>query len=97
MYIRTVILAIFLAGCTSTTELEIEHKQEPFKVVLPERSKAPMFNSYSVDFIEYKNYKCFDKQSADQLNENYFKMWNHVKDLRRENEYLRSQIKALNP
>lgn len=96
MGIRVVILAIFLAGCTSTTELEIEHKQEPFKVFLPPKSLAPKFNNYTVDFIEYNDYKCFSKQSSDKLNENYFKMWNHVRDLRRENEYLRNQIKSFN-
>lgn len=90
---KYLILVLFLVGCTSTTELEIEHKQEPYKIVLPDVPERPKSIYYELKFIKGEDdYKCFDKVNTNKFNENYFRMWSYVRELERENKYLRDQI-----
>lgn len=91
---KYLIILVFLVGCTSTTELEIEHKQEPYKIVLPDVPVRPKFVYYDVKFTQEQgfDYKCFDQSNTNKLNENYFRMWSYAKELERENKYLREQI-----
>lgn len=89
--------ALLILGCSSTDPIQVNYSNLKNDIILPEKIERVQLKKYKIETYYFdKSLNCFDKKNSDIFNENYFKMWNYIKELERHNQYLREEIKRNN-